>query len=263
MTDRPLAGVSVLVTRPQPQAAVLSRHLAALGAATFSYPVLSIQPVSPEPAALARIESLDQYAGVFCISVPAAELGVAACADRWPQWPVRQTWYAVGPASGRALHGWGLSLVVAPAGSTSETLLDLEALQSVEGQRFLILRGVGGRETLATHLRMRGAQVDYLELYRREPAAPEASVLQSFLAASGRVVTATSGESIDRLLALAGDAAGDLRALPLVVVSGRLALHAQSLGFPNVHVASGAGDDALAEAVRAVSSSVGQPPGLP
>jgi uroporphyrinogen-III synthase len=261
MTELPLAGFSVLVTRPRPQADSLARSLGVLGATAFVFPVLSIQPLSLSAEALDRIASLDQYAGVVCISVPAATLGVELCADRWPQWPVRQTWYAVGPASGRALEGRGLDLVTAPAGSTSETLLDIPALQSVEGQRFLILRGEGGRETLATHLRLRGAQVDYLELYRREQAIPERAILHDFLAARARVVTATSGESVDQLLALAGDAAEALKDLPLVVVSGRLAQHAHAKGFTQVVVATGASDHALAEAIRTVSSSVGQPPG--
>jgi uroporphyrinogen-III synthase len=261
MTELPLAGVSVLVTRPLPQADSLARSLAVLGAAPFVFPVLDIRPLAISAEALDRVAALDQYAGVFCISVPAASLGVELCANRWPQWPLRQTWYAVGPASGRALEGWGLDLVTAPAGSTSETLLDLPALQSVEGQRFLILRGEGGRETLATHLRLRGAQVDYLELYRREQATPDTAILQGFLATRKRVVTATSGESVDQLLALAGDAADAVRGLPLVVVSGRLARHAQAKGFTQVVVAAGASDHALAEAIRTVSSSVGQPPG--
>ena len=58
--------------------------------------------------------------------------------------------------------------MIAPAqGMNTEALLKLPELHQIDGQRFLILRGVGGRETLATQLRARGAHVDYAECYRR------------------------------------------------------------------------------------------------
>lgn len=251
-----LTGISVLVTRPQAQAEGLAAHLRQRGAQAFVFPVLEIKEVPLGPEALNRIAELDRYDGVFCISAPAADIGVRLGADRWPQWPLHQTWYAVGPASGRPLQGWGLKLVVADAGSSSETLLALPELQKVEAQRFLILRGVGGRETLAEILRSRGAQVDYLEIYRRQPAANDLNVLDAFLQAPApRVVTVTSGESLDQLITQAGPRAEALRQLPLVVVSGRLAEHARHRGFPTVQEANGASDEALASTLATIHST--------
>lgn len=255
-TAASLAGLTVLVTRPQPQAAQLAEQLQGAGASPIVFPVIEVVPAALTAQDEACIAELDRYNGVICISAAAAELGVRACADRWPQWPLHQTWYAVGPASGRPLQDWGLNLVVAEAGSSSETLLSLPALQAVEGQRFLIFRGNGGRETLADTLRSRGAQVDYLEIYRRQPAHNDKTMLDSFLAASGvRVVTVTSGESLDQLLVQAGAQADALRRCPLVVVSGRLAEHARQQGFRQVHVAAGASDDALLRCLHAMFST--------
>lgn len=258
-----LTGMAVLVTRPQPQANGLAKRLLSQGAAAHVYPTIEIVPNALSASELQCIAELDRCNGVICISASAAELGVRLCADRWPQWPLHQTWYAVGPASGKPLQGWGLNLFIAAAGSSSETLLALPALNTVEGQRFLILRGNGGRETLADTLRSRGAQVDYLELYRRQPAANEPAELTAFLTSTGlRVVTVTSGESLDQLLLQAGEQANAVRQCPLVVVSGRLAEHAQRLGFQGVYVAAGASDEALLQCLQSILST-SQPTRLP
>lgn len=251
-----LVGVRVLVTRPQPQANGLAQRLLACGAAAHVYSTIEIVPNVLSANEQGCIAELDRYSGVICISASAAELGVRLCADRWPQWPLHQTWYAVGPASGKPLQGWGLNLFIAEAGSNSETLLALPALNTVEGQRFLILRGNGGRETLADTLRSRGAQVDYLELYRRQPVANDPVELTAFLTGTGlRVVTVTSGESLDQLLLQAGEQANALRQCPLVVVSGRLAEYAQRQGFQTVYVAAGASDEALLQCLQSLLST--------
>lgn len=251
-----LSGLAVLVTRPQAQASVLATHLQGLGAHAYVFPAITICDIELSPADLHRIGELDRYAGVICISAHAAEIGLRLCADRWPQWPLQQTWYAVGPASGRPLQGWGLNLVVAEAGSSSETLLAMPSLQNVNEQRFLIFRGRGGRETLAESLRSRGAQVDYLELYERQAAQGNLLVLQDFLAESWqRVVIATSGESLDHLIKQSGASAETLRRCSLIVVSGRLAEYARHHGFTHVHVASGASDEALTHSLTLLSTS--------
>lgn len=251
-----LAGMAVLVTRPQPQANGLAQCLVAQGAAAHVCPTIEIVPNALSASELGFIAELDRYSGVICISASAAELGVRLCADRWPQWPLHQTWYAVGPASGKPLQGWGLNLFIADAGSSSETLLALPALNTVDGQRFLIMRGNGGRETLADTLRSRDAQVDYLELYRRQPVANDSVELTAFLTGTGlRVVTVTSGESLDQLLLQAGEQANVLRQCPLVVVSGRLAEHAQRQGFQVVYVAAGASDEALLQCLQSILST--------
>jgi len=69
--------------------------------------------------------------------------------------------------------------LLAENGANSEALLAMPELAQVNGQRFLIIRGQGGREELANVLRSRGASVDYLDVYKRVmPSIDNAKLLE-------------------------------------------------------------------------------------
>jgi uroporphyrinogen-III synthase len=182
MVDAPLAGVGVLVTRPKEQAADLVAAIDAAGGHSIVFPVIEIAPRSPQ-----EIET--ELAGranpdiVIFISRNAVEHGLAWSGDGAIVVDIR-------PASG----------------FDSESLLEEPALREVRGKTIRIIRGSGGRELLATTLRERGAEVDYLEVYaRRLPdyAEPEIDAVRGQLEAGeiGAVVV-MSVESLHNLLAL-------------------------------------------------------------
>jgi uroporphyrinogen-III synthase len=234
-----LQGRTVVVTRPAEQAGDLIAALAQAGAVPLAFPTLAIEPRTLTPQDRQKILDLDQYRAVICVSPNAARLGLDALADYWPQWPVRQLWFAVGPATGAAMQGWGLPVTVAQQGATSETLLDDPQLQRVAGERILILRGEGGREILADTLRERGARVDYLELYRRVPPAIDPAPLWAALDRQpSPILTVTSGDGLRNLMAVADKHLNRLRQCPLVVISGRLAEFARQQGFSMVWLAA-------------------------
>ena len=248
-----LTGATVLVTRPREQAAAFCDALEQEGVRVILLPTLSIEPIELSPEQRNRILDLDQYAVVICVSPNAARLGLDALADYWPQWPVQQHWLAVGPATGEAMSDWGLNLKVAQQGATSETLLDWPELQDLTDQRVLILRGEGGRETLADTLRQRGARVDYLELYRRVAPAEDPQPLLQAMQQPGRVIiTVTSGDGLRNLMAMVGDVLPRLQSCPLVVVSGRLAEFAREQGFLDVWQAQSPAASDMIKAIGAI-----------
>jgi uroporphyrinogen-III synthase len=116
----------------------------------------------------------------------------------------------------------------------------------IAGQKILIIRGEGGRETLKQQLQERGAEVQYLELYRR--VSPTFSVqhpnpLPALLKeGSIDLLTVTSGQSLEYLTKLAEDQKSVLQALPLLVPSARVAELAKSSGFEKLLQSRGAGD---------------------
>ena len=163
----PLAGRTVLVTRPQHQAAALSQAIRAAGGTALGFPALDIQavPLDSLGASLAQLADADI---VIFISPNAARFGMAAirAAGRLP---ATAEVFAVGPGTARVLQEQGVPKVITPPGQDSEALLALPQLQDVSGKRVVIVRGVGGRALLSDTLVARGATVHFVEFFRWLP----------------------------------------------------------------------------------------------
>ena len=129
----------------------------------------------------------------------------------------------------------------------SEALLALPEMQHIQGQKLLIVRGIGGREELANTLRDRGADVHYLNVYKRiTPSINNAEVIALLEQNKLDVITATSGETLHNLLIMLGVAHHErLFTLPLVVVSDRIKQIAVELGFKRIAVANSPSDEAI------------------
>jgi uroporphyrinogen-III synthase len=232
-SDRPLAHVGVLVTRPAAQAAGLIARLRELGADALPFPALAILPPSHPETLNTVLEKLDGYNLAIFISPGAAEWGLAAVGN----WPVAVSIAAVGQGTARALATRGIASILTPeAGADSEHLLALPEMARVAGKHILIFRGEGGRELLADSLRARGARVDYAECYRRgRPETDPAPALAAISAGQIGAVTAFSGETLDNLLALLGPGCPPaFFDLPLFVPHPRIAEHGRKLGFRSI-----------------------------
>jgi uroporphyrinogen-III synthase len=235
----PLAGLGVLVTRPARQAAPFAQKLTLLGAAPVVFPAIAILPPS-EPAPLtAALAALDRYDAVVFVSANAVEFG-APPAGRWPP---RLCAYAPGPATAEALAAVGVADIRIPATTPdSEGLLALPSLQSVAGQRVLVLRGDGGRDLLADTLRARGATVDQLACYRRVRPANADGLVEAFRGGRIAVATVTSSEGIDNLWALLDAATRSTwRRCPTFAPHPRIAAHARTLELDVIETATGDG----------------------
>ena len=239
--------LSLLVTRPLGQASAWLEAFQSEGWQALHFPTLAIIPTNLSPKNKSLVLALDQYKGVICISANAAHIGLELLSDYWPQWPVQQNWYAVGPATAEAMVDWQIRPKM-PTQHDSEGLLGLGSLKAVSGERILILKGEGGRETLKQVLSERGAKVDELALYRR--AIPETDIepLVQWLGQDSdyvKVITVTSGDALKHLLHMAEPFKAQLLGLPLLVVSERLKTYALSLGFQQVLLSQGTSVDAV------------------
>lgn len=221
-----MAALHLLNTRPAAQAAALSSALRQAGFQVSELPLIAIVPCTLAASERRLLLDLDRYDGVLFISANAARLGLDAIADYWPQWPHALPVYA--PAAGTAapLRAAGLDVEVAVASADSEGLLQLPSLQQVAGKRFLLMRGVGGRELLRQSLQQRGAQVDVLELYQRQLPADTHTRWQQ-LSPPPDIVLLTSPVALQHWLQLAGPHALAPRWL---VVSARQEAAARAAG---------------------------------
>ena len=248
----------MLVTRPAQQQARLCAALAHAGFDPVPLPLLEIVPIAAAdaraPAIRQRVLMLDQYQHVIFISANAVSCGMEWLTAYWPQWPQELHWYAIGRATAEQLEGYGVHAVAGHEAMNSEELLAHARLRDVSAARILIVRGVGGRETLAHTLRERGAQVDYCEVYERHAAQPPPATLQAFLARASRALCVSSSETLQALLAL-GERAQQLPALldTLLIAPGeRVAQLARQHGFRHIVVARNAGIDATIDALKGI-----------
>ncbi len=248
----------VLVTRPAAQAQGLCELLDGRGFTAIGIPSLVIEPLDDTSAIEAAAASLDTADLAVFVSANAVQCGLAALLEV-RDWPAGMQLATVGPASRAAVEALGLSVDLLPANDySSEGLLALDELQDMHGQRVVIFRGKGGRNTLHDTLIARGADVDYIEIYRRV-CPPESGKLQQLLDDGGiDLVTATSNEALQNLFEMAG-AAGQprLRQLPLVIPGSRQAELAARLGFRQGAVIAGhASDTAMLAAVEELAAGL-------
>lgn len=241
----PLAGRTIVVTRPRAQAAPLAAAIAGAGGEPLIFPLLEISPASdPEPLAQA-VSRLADYALAIFISPNAVDYALPAILARAP-WPPGLQPAAVGQGTVKVLASYGVTGCVAPSERfDSETLLTLPALAAdkMSGRRIAIFRGDGGRELLAETLRQRGAEVDCITCYHRSgPAGGVLPLLAAWRQQRLDALTVSSSEGLRYLFdRLDGEGRGFLQQTPIFVPHRRIAENARALGLNNIFL-TGAAD---------------------
>ena len=257
-TGSELVGQRVLVTRPAHQAEGLCAQILAHGGQPLRLPTLAIIDLALSPAVKQHLQQVSDYQLILFVSPNAVRSGLAAlqAAGGLNQQSLLAT---VGEGSARALRdGLGRGPDLVPQDSfDSEGLLALPALQQMTGKRVLILRGEDGRTLLPDTLRQRGAVVDYLTVYRREPP-PLPPALDDW-PQNTDIITVTSSEGLRNLCHMTPPAQQQyMLALPLVVVSERTAALAAELGFVQpARLARLASDEAITTALIEFASTQG------
>ena len=202
--DRPLAGRTVVVTRPREQAASLVEPLEALGASVLLAPTIRIVPRPLDDEVAAVLRELATYELVVFTSANAVRVfaGYLARGTEDGGMPVGPVVAAVGPATAAALETHGLACHLVPEDYVAEGLLDAfeEQAAPTAGARVLIPCASDARDVLPETLRERGAVVDVLHIYDTiaagELAVPAAQV------EAADYITFTSASTAKRLAAL-------------------------------------------------------------
>lgn len=201
VTERPLAGRHIAITRPPEQAPELAALLERAGARVTLLSSIAIAPLDDTAAldeALRRMAAFDWIVltsvnGVAAVSARLAALGL--------DWAGRgQARIAViGPATARALQAQGATPDLIPDEYVAEGIL--EGLGAVAGTRILLLRADIARRSLAEGLRARGAAVEEVAAYRTVERPVEAQALRALLEADRPdAITFTSSSTVRGLL---------------------------------------------------------------
>ena len=282
MSTDSLVDIQVLVTRPVHQAQALCELLAEQGAQVIRLPVIEIEAIALSAKMTAIIDTINEIDFAVFISPNAVEHGLAALFAQG-RIPDKLKLVTIGKASAQKMQQLlGRAPDIYPKEQyNSEALLALDSLQSdkVNNKKIIIFRGQGGRELLASSLKQRGARVEYIEVYQRKMPELQGSVLESIFGTNSQVsdyggsdckgpkcrglnspdiITVTSSEGLRNLVAMIACSSDEqhdsylqqLRQTPLVVVTEKMRLSAQNLGFKNaILIAARASDEALLESV--------------
>jgi uroporphyrinogen-III synthase len=242
ISELPLAGLNIVITRPLEQAAGLVQRIEQLGGKPLLFPLLEISAVRDDRTLREQISRLKQTDLAIFISPNAVHYGMAAIRASGDL-PASLKIASVGQGSAKALHELGIKDVIVPTERfDSESLLALPELQIVAGKRVMIFRGDGGRELLGDTLKARGAQVEYVTCYLRSKPDVDASAL---LNALPHAIIVTSSEALSHLREMLDEVQRRIVcAMVLFVPHQRIAEAARQLGWQQV-IVTASGDDGM------------------
>jgi uroporphyrinogen-III synthase len=244
MSDAPLSGRGIVITRPREHASALAERIRAAGGDPILFPTIEILPPE-DPGVVSRIVArLEGFRLAIFVS-PTAVLRADALVSASRAWPEGLRIAAVGAGTASALRERGFCDVISPeGGADSEALAALAELQELRGQTVVIFRGQGGREWLGEELEARGARVEYAECYKRaRPEADPRALLARWQAGGVDAVSITSAEGLANLFAMLGPTGGRyLRATPVFVPHPRIEFAARERDVREI-IVTGRGDE--------------------
>lgn len=255
MSESPLSGITVLVTRAVEQAAVLEAPLAALGARVILTPSIRFEEPddwTPADAALRRAASYDWAIFTSANGVEAVSRRLEAIALSWEAFRgVRLV--AIGPATAGALAEHALPVEAVPERYRAEGILSSLSSEPISGHRILLARAAKARDVLPEELKRKGARLDDVVVYRTKGCAPSAQAMETLarFASAKVVVTFTSSSTVTSFLdRLPPEAIDGLRKCTLAAIGPVTSEELVRRGFPPRIIPGHSTVPALVEAIR-------------
>ena len=245
-----LWGVSVLITRPRDYAAYLTDELCSFGAYAIQFPTLSVKLTTEGLDA----DSFMKHELAIFVSRNAVNAVVNYLKRTNLEWPATLKCAAVGEATAQLVQiTLGIEEVIAPCEKMgAAALLNLPAMQDLNGRRVIFFDGGGARSHLLVNmLQARGCQVvTHAVVYQRvRPNSDTDQVIHQLEHSGVDFAVLTSVEGAANLLAMLDDYRDHLRRTYMVVYSKRIAAYLKEQGFKRIIVPTIAGDDAVIEAI--------------
>lgn len=237
---QPLAGATVVVTRPAGTARGMRRRVLALGGRALGLPGLGLRLPEDVDAARAGLRAA-RAADDWIFTSPAA---VRFAFGLLPELriPRRARVFAVGQGTARALARHRLAAIAPREPQDADGLLALDALAAVRGRSIALVTAPGGRGVIGPQLERRGARLHAVHVYRRTaPRLTRRHFRALDEAASPLFTLVSSGEALARLVAaLPDESLARLRRETLVVSSARIRSIARRHGFTTIVLARSA-----------------------
>ena len=236
-----LSGKTILITRPLGREGHLRDIIEQADGHIIHYPVFKIR--APSDLEIKQLLNLRTQLHKFSMAIFISPTAVEQSQIYFPALPEHLSIVSIGSKTTEALELHNIKVDIEAPEHNTESLLQSSHLQApkIQGQRILIFRGNGGRALLGDTLVRRGAQVRYVETYKRKiPSLPPLTEQQI---ESLDAVTISSNEGLENLITLMEDPSL-LIDIPLIVPGNRVASFARQHGFKIIVAADNATDKA-------------------
>jgi len=248
-----------LITRPHSKGQLLAAEIEAAGGQAICCPfieVISGTQLSLAPQYLNELTAQDY---VIAISDNAVNYTTQSLNQLNCSWPQTLNYIAVGPNTANSWQQAGVMSVLIPSSHDTEGVLALLNDLDLTASRIIILRGNGGRETLAEALAQRSKNVTYCEVYQRiKPNYDSNKLVDNWQQFAINSVIITSGEILTNLMqSIPSHASSWITNLYFIVPSQRIAKLAYQFGINHVTVAQGASNNAILAALEQLDMQIG------
>ncbi len=222
----------------------MAEQIEARGGIAITVPMIRILPPVGWDACDAQIDRLADFAGVVFTSSNAAKYFLNRCAERGAggTLPGRMQVFAVGPKTARYVEHAGMTPAHVPSTYSGARLAAHFRAQDLRGRRYLLPRGDIGRDEVMEALRLAGAVVTPVTVYRTVgPDEVSAARVRSILAERAvDIVTFASPSAVGHFAGILDPELTSLvkSGVVIAVIGGTTADAARRSGFP-VHVIAG------------------------
>lgn len=251
--------IRALITRPRAKGEQLARQIEVANGAALCCPFIDISTGPQFESVSTLLDKLQSGDYIIAISDNAVNYANASLMNENKTWPQQINYIAVGPTTAKSWQKNGIQHAKTPDSHDSEGVLKLLANVSVANKNIIILRGNGGRETMAEDLIKRTANVTYCEVYQRTvPSYEPALLINKWQQFAINSVIITSGEILGNLIkTIPYTALPWILNLHFIVPSPRIAALAHELGIEHVTIARGASNNSLFNAVKQLDMQIG------
>lgn len=248
--ERPMGGLTVLVTRARGDNSATRSRLEAMGANVIEMPTIAVLPAEDAVPLDDALRNLGTYDWI----VFASRNAVRAVYDRLEMLGLTPATHAriasIGPSTGAELMRRGASVACSPPAATAASLVRSLAGMGLAGARVLLPSGDLARPELSDGLRAAGAIVDCVPAYRTvQPLEERRESLEAFRRGAIDIVALASPSAAVNLVAMLGADARYLQYLQLACIGPTTAAAVRELGFEPAAIAERHTIDGLIDAI--------------
>ncbi len=265
--------IKIIATRPNNRATQLLDALADLSTSAFQLEIIHCPLIQIEnyhdssfeqrlnKRSTSTCSQKFAFDGVIFISGNAIDWAKASLSKDYWQALLSNQLYAIGEQTARLLESEvsefadksNSSTIIYPQQMNSEGLLALPQLKQLQGQNWLIVKGVGGRQAIKQGLQEAGANVHELSVYRRKPPDLTTQHKIKTLHNTNPFWLITSLEALNNLWQVLNKQPRDCR---IIVSSDRIAEQAKKMDFQVVSQAQDASDKSLVDSMQTLINNL-------